>query len=200
MAVRTVRDRGKSSVVSLVVVSVIVLVLGGAAALLFGPTSSYPSRDVAPKAISMSNAKQVAIAVAMYSVDWDDRYPVGMLRAREFQYILDPYVKNPSVFRSRNPAGGIFEPNPNLAGVPTEGVENFEAAALFFETYDWSDGKRVVAFADTHAEFVASFDVATDLEVELTEEAKKIVDEMALQKERQESAPPATGPLGMPRG
>ena len=58
-------DRGKSSVASLVVVSVIVLGLGGAAAFLFRPINSYPTGDFAPTSITLSNAKQVALGALM---------------------------------------------------------------------------------------------------------------------------------------
>ena len=99
-----------------------------------------------------------------------------------------------------NPAGGVFEPNPRLSGVPAAGVMDPINTALVFETYDWPDGKRVVAFADGHAKFIAGFDVATDLEVELDEEAQRTMDELALELERSASAPAAARPLGMPGG
>ena len=155
---------------------------------------------MAPTSITLSNAKQVALAAIMYSVDWDDRYPAGMSDERQFQYALNPYVKNSSVFRSLNPAGGMIGPNPNLAGVPTGGVIDPMNTALAFEAYDWSDGTRIVAFTDGHANKVEGFSVATDLEVELDEEARTIMDAMALEMERSTSAPAAAGPLDMPGG
>ena len=98
-----------------------------------------------------------------------------------------------------NPAGGTIGPNQNLAGVPTEGVIDPAATPLVFEAYDWSDGTRIVAFTDGHANKIEGFDATTDLEVELDEEAQKIVDELALELEALASKPPA-GPLGMPGG
>ena len=71
---------------------------------------------------------------------------------------------------------------------------------MVFETHDWSNGFRAVAFADAHSRLVEGFDIATDLEVELDEEAQRIVDELALEQERSTSAPPAAKPLGMPGG
>ena len=116
---------------------------------------------------------------------------------RKLQRAVNPYVKNSSVFRSLNPAGGMIGPNPNLVAVPTEGIIDPAATPMVFEAYDWLDGTRIVAFADGHAKSIKGFDAATDLKVELDDEAQRIVDEMALE---QASAPPATGPLGMPGG
>ena len=192
MAIRRVRDRGKSSVVPLVVVSVISLMLGACL--------GTPTPVAAPTVTTISNAKQVALGTLMYSVDWDDRYPLGMSSGRKFQKAVNPYVKNSSVFRSLNPAGGMIGPNPNLVAVPTEGIIDAAATALVFEPYDWPDGKSVVAYTDGHAKFIDGFDVATDLEVELDDEARSIVEELALELEAAGSAPPAARPLGMPGG
>ncbi|MCH8979801.1 MAG: hypothetical protein IH945_11250 [Armatimonadetes bacterium] len=197
MTYRRFRDRGKSSVVPLVVVSVIVLGLGGAAAFLFRPIPSFPNRDVAPTSMTLSNAKQVALAALMYCADWDDRYPLGMSSQREFQRATYPYVMNSAVYRSLNPAGGMIGPNPNLAAVPAEGILDPAATPMVFEPYDWSDGTRIVAFADGHAKKVDGFDENTDLGVELDEDAQRIVDKIAL---ADASAPPATRSLGMPGG
>ncbi len=194
MALCKVRDRGKSSVV----VSVIVLCLGGA--IIFGSGCGTPTTGSTPLASTISNAKQVALATIMYAADWNDRYPLGMSSGRKFQRAVNPYVKNSSVFRSLNPAGGMIGPNPNLVAVPTAGIIDPAATPLVFETYDWPDGKRVVAYTDGHAKFIEGFDVATDLEVELDDEARSIVDELALELEAAVSVPPAAGPLGMPRG
>jgi len=91
----------------------------------------------------------------------------------------------------------MIGPNPNLAGGPAAGIIDPAATPMVFEAYDWSDGTRIVAFTDGHAKSVKGFDAATDLKVELDDEAQRIVDEIVLE---QASAPPATGPLGMPRG
>ena len=91
-------------------------------------------------------------------------------------------------------------PNSNLTAVPTDGLLDPAASVMVFETYDWSNGFRAVAFADGHAKAIAGFDVATDLEVGLDEEAQRTMDELALAQERSAAAPSAIGPLGMPRG
>ncbi|MCH7944742.1 MAG: hypothetical protein IIC73_01820, partial [Armatimonadetes bacterium] len=158
------------------------------------------SRQAARQAATLSNAKQVAIATIIYVTDYDGRYPLGMASQREFERALMPYARNSSTFRSLNPAGGMLDPNSNLAAVPEEGVMDIAATALLFETYDWPDGRRVVAFADSHAKFIEGFDVSTDLEVELDEEAQRTMDELALELERSASAPAAARPLGMPGG
>ena len=156
------------------------------------------SRQAARQTATLSNAKQVAIATIMYVVDYDGRYPLGMVSQREFEKALMPYARNSSIFRSLNPAGGMLDPNSNLAAAPEEGVMDIGATTLLFETYDWPDGRRVVAFADSHAKFIEGFDVAADLEVELDEEAQTIMDAMALELEASAVAPPAARPLGMP--
>ena len=108
MAHRTVTDRGKSSVVPLVVVSVIVLGLGGVVALMFEGQDGRrrSSSGVGRQGATISNAKQLAIATIMYATDYDERYPLGMSGQHDFERALMPYTKNASVFRTLNPAGG----------------------------------------------------------------------------------------------
>ena len=199
MVVWRVRDRGKSSVVPLVVVSVVVLGLGGAVALMFGGDGG--SRGINDRTATLSNTKQVALGMLMYASDYDDRFPLSLSRQRDLERAVTPYIMmSAALFRSLNPAGGVIEPNPNVAAVPAGGVMDPGSAVMLFETYDWPDGGRVVAFTDGHAKSIEGFDIVTDLEVELDEEAQRTMDELALELERSASAPVAARPLGMPGG
>ena len=203
MAHRKVSDRGKSSIVPLIVVSVIVLGLGDAVAVMFGGDGGGIGggrNQSARQTATLSNAKQVALTMLMYASDYDVRFPIGLTNQRAFERATMPYSRNASIFRSLNPAGGILGPNQNLSGVPAAGLVDSEATVMVFETYDWPDSRRAVAFTDGHAKFIQGFNNSTDLLVELSETAQKTMDEMALEQKARVSAPPATGPLGMPGG
>ena len=86
----------KNNTVLWVVLSV---VLGGSCFVcLIGAAILLPVFSQARKAAmatqSLSNVKQIATALMIYSADFDDRLP----KSDEWQDLLEPYTKNPDLF------------------------------------------------------------------------------------------------------
>jgi len=97
------RRRGFTLIELLVVIAIIAIL----AAILF-PVFSR-ARDQARKAACTSNMKQLAMALMMYTQDWDETYPPNRLGAgrpcwspaptyNSWRTLVQPYVKNWQVF------------------------------------------------------------------------------------------------------
>ena len=93
------RNKRGFTLIELLVVIAIIAIL---AAILF-PVFSQ-AREQARKTSCMSNLKQIGTAIAMYSQDWDERYPYfqwsadGLHHGEMFPYLLQPYIKNWDIF------------------------------------------------------------------------------------------------------
>ncbi|MEZ0327627.1 MAG: type II secretion system protein [Fimbriimonas sp.] len=116
----------------------------------------------------LSNLKQMAIGIAMYASDADDRLPL----AKDWMDGLDPYVKNPNVSQcyAVKPGGHGYAMNRFLAGVSEETLEKptemhlvYDASSLGKSITEYlpsfplparHGGNNNVAFADTHARAV----------------------------------------------
>ena len=158
--------------IGLIIVTVIVLLIGGLFAFNFGDEarSGFLSgpHESSPRSSTLSNVKQYNIALLMYCADYDDKYPVQMGDEVAVQAVVSPYVKNPSIFRTLNFNGGIISSNGNLAGVPSVEVIDPGVSPMLYETNDWPEGDRVIGYSDGHAMFITGFDTTSDLEVDLS--------------------------------
>ncbi|MFN3421384.1 MAG: type II secretion system protein [Armatimonadota bacterium] len=134
------RVHGGFTLIELLVVIAIIAIL---AAILF-PVFSQ-AREKARQSSCLSNLKQVGLAIAQYTTDYDERFPSGVHPDNNtcagvvYRYIergwvvnvLWPYVKNPQLFAcpSRAPGWRInFDANGNLC----------QNAVLNFTTYSYN--------------------------------------------------------------
>lgn len=101
------------------------------------------------KAATISNAKQIGLAMLMYSADWDDVLPYPQ-STKAVQFVTQPYVKNLDIWKTHNPNAGQFQFNMALGGVLTTSVENPNEVPVFYESITWPDGTRVVVYLDGH--------------------------------------------------
>lgn len=108
------------------------------------------AKDAARRTSTLSNAKQLAVGAMIYMTDYDDVMPYVQGTAAA-KYVLDPYLKNPGLWKSLNPNGGEFKLNMAVAGVNVAAVDNPAEVVLFYEEKEWPDGKRCVAYLDSHA-------------------------------------------------
>lgn len=111
------------------------------------------AKSSAKKTSTISNAKQLALGMLMYSTDWDDvmPWPQG---SKALKFVIRPYTKNDDLWKSMNPAGGEFKFNMSLGGVSFADIPSPAETPMFFEPNTWPDGSRVVAFTDGHVKAV----------------------------------------------
>ncbi len=106
------------------------------------------------KSASLSNAKQIALGVMMYSSDYDDAMPY-VQSTRSLFGVIQPYVKNNNIYRTLNPSGGSFLFNMDVSGILTTQVKNPATTVLCYDSREWPDGSRIVAFMDGSAKTVS---------------------------------------------
>ncbi len=105
---------------------------------------------------AISNAKQIATAMAIYLADSDDVFPWVQSSAGAHK-LLEPYTKNKELFKTLNPKGsGTFRFNMSLAGVSSVSLEDAAQTPLFYEPIPYPNGRYLVAFADTHAKYLTA--------------------------------------------
>jgi hypothetical protein len=108
--------------------------------------------DTKTKAVetsSLSNLKQVAIALIMYVSDWDDVLP-PMADPAKVKKVLYPYIKNEAVFvqpDTKEP----YRSNPILSKKKLAHIGSPNSMVVFYEASPSADGTRGVAFLDGHA-------------------------------------------------
>jgi hypothetical protein len=98
---------------------------------------------------TVSNAKQMGMAMIMYCSDCDDVTPPYTDIAKT-QTVLLPYAKNPEIFKTLNPAGGKFMLNMSTVRVSLTSIDRPGETPMTYESKAWADGKRVVCFWDCH--------------------------------------------------
>lgn len=101
------------------------------------------------KTATVSNAKQMSLALMMYAGDYDDDIPYVQSTKAAFEVIY-PYMKNKDITKSLNPDGAKFLLNMALAGVNMATIESPAETVMFYEDKPWADGTRVVSFTDGH--------------------------------------------------
>lgn len=102
----------KRSGFTLIELLVVIAIISILAAILF-PVFAR-ARENARRASCMSNMKQIALGVMMYTQDYDDRFPYYSAGG-EMAFIF-PYVKSTQVFRC--PSSGLIQQNdPTMSSV-----------------------------------------------------------------------------------
>jgi hypothetical protein len=184
----------------LVALTIVILGIGAFVAFgLGGPHGAARPVSTGGLSMSISNAKQLSLGFLMYASDWDDRMPPRMEDLRYTEIVLDPYLRNRSLWFSPQHSGARYLPNKELTAVPlVEMVTDPAVAVLLYESEEWSDGRRVVAYTDGHAKPLAGFDPKTDVEVELTQKGRDLVARAKSAGTIAQTAQGAQKPLGLP--
>lgn len=120
-----------------------------------GRTAFDDAREAARRTQTLSNAKQVALALIMYSADYDDVLPYAQDTATA-QAVTMPYSKSSEIWKSNNPNDGRILFNTALGGVLSTSIPNPAEVALIYDAKEWPDGSRIIAYADGHAKVVKS--------------------------------------------
>ncbi len=101
-----------------------------------------------PEQASLSNARQLALAVQQYTQDYDEILP-PLHTPAEMQTALLPYVIRTRVFRS--PVTGLlYTPNPSLSGKHLAAIADPASTELLRDPRRHRDGKSVIAYLDGH--------------------------------------------------
>jgi len=129
----------------------------------FNPQTDFLDHDIVAAQDSVSNLKQIALAVMMYTQDYDEKIP-PMVAARSIDDIqpggnatsqttvqtrLYPYVKSKEIFlqpETHRP----YLPNYKISRKDLAQIASPSTAFLFYEDAPSSDGKRAVAYLDAH--------------------------------------------------
>jgi len=106
------------------------------------------ARLAAENTSSLSNAKQVALGLLMYSNDYDDVMPYAESTGAIVK-VTQPYLKNVKIWWTTDNRRFLF--NHSLGGATSTEVERPAETILIYAEGPASDGKREVAFADGHA-------------------------------------------------
>lgn len=108
--------------------------------------------SAAAEASSLSNLRQLALAMLMCAEDYDDALP-PMENAEAMQEVLLPYVKNGDIFFHPE-TGEPYQPNPTLSGKRLADFADPAKTIAFYEPTPAEDGSRGAAFVDGHAKRV----------------------------------------------
>ncbi len=122
--------------------------------LLVSAVFLYPvfavSRD-SGRHSSLSNAKQIGTSTAIYLADHDDHFPVNFSTHLEMSDSLYDYTRSFELFEV--PTGGVFLPNPKIAGLDIKDLTDLDSTVLVYAEKKGPEG-YAVAFLDTHAKMV----------------------------------------------
>lgn len=102
--------------------------------------------------VTKGRAKQLAIALSLYSQDNNDKLPLASTNLQKMQ----GYVSNLDL-NSLNPGGGQLSFNPKIASLKL--AELPKDTILVYETNPWPDGEIVVALADCQTKTLSQSDV-----------------------------------------
>jgi len=105
--------------------------------------------EASGEAGSLSNLKQMALAVVMYAQDYDEVLP-PLKTLGEAEEALSPYVRDESIFAQPD-TDVPYKTNPVLSGKKMAHITNAADMILFYEAKPADDGTRGAAFLDGHA-------------------------------------------------
>ncbi|HZO90417.1 MAG TPA: hypothetical protein VFB38_18975 [Chthonomonadaceae bacterium] len=106
------------------------------------------ARENAVETSSISNLKQLALGVLMYSQDNNEKLP-PMKDPSAPKKAIDPYVKNDELFvhpQTKEP----YQPNVNLSRKSLAAISRPAETPLLYEASPGPDGMRAVAYVDGH--------------------------------------------------
>lgn len=107
------------------------------------------SKNKAVETSSLSNLKQIGLALAMYVQDYDEVLP-PLGDPAKVKKVLYPYVKNDALFlqpETKEP----YRSNPILSKKKMAHIGSPNSMVVFYEASPSADGTRGIAFLDGHA-------------------------------------------------
>lgn len=125
--------------------------IGVAAAVLI-PVFSH-ARGNARTTQSVSNLRQLALALQMYAQDNKNKLPVLKTPA-DMKKALGGYLGGSDQMFISPHTGEPYAPNPAISGKTLAAFANPESIIVFYEKTPGPDGSRCVAFMDGHVEVV----------------------------------------------
>lgn len=137
---------------------------------------SSPSQIAAKRAATLSNMKQISLGLIMYASDYDDVLPYAQ-GTEAVKYVTYPYIKNVQIWKTYNPNGGDIRFNMCLAGADFADIERPAETVMFYESKQWPDGTRCVAFTDGHVKMLDPnvwMNAASTLSLKLKKKAKPL--------------------------
>ncbi|MGV3617522.1 MAG: hypothetical protein ACO1SV_19525 [Fimbriimonas sp.] len=134
--------------------SMVPLIAAVTVASAFAGVQALTPAQTAKRQQSLSNAKQVAIALVMYTGDWDDVHPATNSTAGAIK-LVTPYLKDAKIWRTEN-AGARLLFNTNLSGVSSVILPSPADVPLVYESKSWPDGGRIVGYVDGHVKIEPS--------------------------------------------
>lgn len=133
------------------VISAITFVAIAAVAAPFrAPQQEQLMRD---RSKTLTNLKQVSVAMVIYTADFDDCFPYVQSTAAA-QFVTYPYAKSLDIWKTYNPGKSKFLMNLSIAGVDSTTIEKPSETILFHESKPWPDTTRCVSFTDTSSRVV----------------------------------------------
>lgn len=143
--------QGSNTAMIIVVVLLGLCLLGSVLSFVLSKPAISRGKLSAMKANTLSNFKQVGLALLMYQGDYDDQYPPQFQTNADLQFFTMPYAKAVDLYKTLNPNGGEMMPNPKLEGIDSNKIVQLADTVMLEETKEWPDGSRIIAFTDSHA-------------------------------------------------
>lgn len=119
---------------------------------LISPQAQIERQTASAQTTALSNMKQLALGMIMYTGDYDDVMPYVQDSKSAFA-VTQPYLKNSQLQNSLNPGSRILM-NMSIAGVEVTLVEAPADTVLYYDEKAWPDGRHLVAFLDGHVKYV----------------------------------------------
>jgi prepilin-type processing-associated H-X9-DG protein len=110
--------------------------------------------DEAQTEQTISNLKQLALAMLMYSQDHNEKFP-PMKTSASVKKALMRYAKAETIFVDQRD-GQAFLPNPRISGKSLADIDAPASTVAFYDPVPDSLGKIYIAFADGHVKGVTS--------------------------------------------
>jgi len=112
------------------------------------------SKESARRTANLSNLKQIAVALNMYTADNDDRFPPDVSSVAAVHGLLTTYLQPEVRMVSNNKGSSAFLGNGSLAGKKGAVIAIPDLTLVFFDSAPWPEVKRAVTFVDSHVKFL----------------------------------------------
>lgn len=100
--------------------------------------------DVESPGVTLSNLKDIGLAVELYKGDYDERFPLEMSSSFAAYECLKEYQSSTGPIESLNPNSPAILGNGSLAGKKHESIVDPDGTLMFFDSAPWPTGRRSV--------------------------------------------------------